>query len=83
MERNRADHTPESATLTPSEQKASQAIQQVAQASHPKLESLLGVGTTRAVMLLKRLVGLDKVRKIGNGKNTKYQCKGPRVYLRL
>ena len=83
MERNRADHTPESATLPPSDQKASQAIQLVAQASHRKLESLLGVGTTRAVMLLKRLVELDKVRKIGNGKNAKYQCKGPRVYLRL
>ena len=54
MERNRADHTPESATLPPSDQKASQAIQLVAQASHRKLESLLGVGTTRAVMLLKR-----------------------------
>ena len=66
---------PEATGLTASEQKALQAIQQAGQVSRRELESLLGVGTTRAVVLLKRLVELDKVQKIGNGKNTRYQCK--------
>ena len=66
---------PEATALTASEQKALQAIQQAGQVSRRELESLLGVGTTRAVVLLKRLVELDKVQKIGNGKNTRYQCK--------
>ena len=68
-------HMPESATLTAPEQKALQVIQQAGQVSRRELESLLGVGTTRAVVLLKRLVELDKVQKTGNGKNTRYQCK--------
>ena len=66
---------PEGAVLTASEQKALQAIRQAGQVSRRELESLLGVGTTRTVVLLKRLVELDKVQKIGNGKNTRYQCK--------
>ena len=66
---------PEGAVLTASEQKALQAILQAGQVSRRELESLLGVGTTRTVVLLKRLVELDKVQKIGNGKNTRYQCK--------
>ena len=66
---------PEATGLTASEQKALQAIQQAGQVSRRELESLLGVGTTRAVVLLKRLVELDKVQKTGNGKNTRYQCK--------
>ena len=66
---------PESTGLTASEQKALQAIQQAGQVSRRELESLLGVGTTRAVVLLKRLVESDKVQKTGNGKNTRYQCK--------
>ena len=66
---------PEATALTASEQKALQAIQQAGQVSRRELESLLGVGTTRAVVLLKRLVELDKVQKTGNGKNTRYQCK--------
>ena len=75
MEECRAGYAPESAMLTASEQKALQAIQQAGQVSRRELETLLGVGTTRAVVLLKRLVELDKVQKIGNGKNTRYQCK--------
>ena len=74
-EEHRMGHMPESATLTAPEQKALQVIQQAGQVSRRELESLLGVGTTRAVMLLKRLVELDKVQKTGNGKNTRYQCK--------
>lgn len=70
-----AGNAPENATLTASEQKALQAIRQAGQVSRRELESLLGVGTTRAVVLLKRLVELDKVQKIGNGKNTRYRCK--------
>lgn len=70
-----AGNAPENATLTASEQKALQAIRQAGQVSRRELESLLGVGTPRAVVLLKRLVELDKVQKIGNGKNTRYQCK--------
>lgn len=66
---------PEATALTASEQKALQAIQQAGQVSRRELESLLGVGTTRAVVLLKRLVELGKVQKTGNGKNTRYQCK--------
>ena len=66
---------PEATALTASEQKALQAIQQAGQVSRRELETLLGVGTTRAVVLLKRLVELDKVQKAGNGKNTRYQCK--------
>ena len=66
---------PEGAVLTASEQKALQAIRQAGQVSRRELESLLGVGTTRTVVLLKRLVELDKVQKTGNGKNTRYQCK--------
>ena len=66
---------PEATALTASEQKALQAIRQAGQVSRRELESLLGVGTTRAVVLLKRLVELDKVQKTGNGKNTRYQCK--------
>ena len=66
---------PEGAVLTASEQKALQAIRQAGHVSRRELESLLGVGTTRTVVLLKRLVELDKVQKIGNGKNTRYQCK--------
>ena len=68
-------HPPACTTLTASEQKALQAIRQASQVSRRELESLLGVGTTRAVVLLKRLVELDKVQKTGNGKNTRYQCK--------
>ena len=75
VKKSRVEHTSESATLTASEQKALQAIRQAGQVSRRELESLLGVGTTRTVVLLKRLVELDKVQKIGNGKNTKYQCK--------
>lgn len=66
---------PEATALTASEQKALQAIRQAGQVSRRELESLLGVGTTRTVVLLKRLVELDKVQKLGNGKNTRYQCK--------
>ena len=55
--------------------RAGQMIQPAGQMSRRELEPLLEVGTTRAVMLLKRLVELDKVRKIGNGKSTRYQCK--------
>ena len=66
---------PEATALTASEQKALQAIQQAGQVSRRELESLLGVGTTRAVVLLKRLAELGKVQKTGNGKNTRYQCK--------
>lgn len=65
----------EAAALTASEQKALQAIRQAGQVNRRELESLLGVGTTRAVSVLKRLVELDKVQKIGNGKKTRYQCK--------
>ena len=68
-------YAPESATLTASEQKALQAIRQAGQVSRRELESLLGVGTTRPVVLLKRLTELDKVQKIGNGKNIRYRCK--------
>ena len=75
VKKSRVEHTSESATLTASEQKALQAIRQAGQVSRRELESLLGVGTTRTVVLLKRLVELDKVQKIGNGKNTRYQCK--------
>ena len=75
MKKSRVEHTSESATLTASEQKALQAIRQAGQVSRRELESLLGVGTTRTVVLLKRLVELDKVQKIGNGKSTQYQCK--------
>ena len=75
VEKSRVGHTPASATLTASEQKALRAIQQAGQMSRRDLESRLGVGTTRAVMLLKRLVELGKVQKIGNGKSTQYQCK--------
>ena len=75
MEESRARYAPESATLTASEQKALQAIRQAGQVSRRELESLLGIGTTRAVVLLKRLTALDKVQKIGNGKNTRYRCK--------
>ena len=66
---------PEGAVLTASEQKALQAIRQAGRVSRRELETLLGVGTTRAVVLLKRLTELDRVQKIGNGKNTRYQCK--------
>lgn len=65
----------EAAALTASEQKALQAIRQAGQVNRRELESLLGVGTTRALSVLKRLVELDKVQKIGNGKRTRYQCK--------
>lgn len=75
VKKSRVEHTSESATLTASEQKALQAIRQAGQMSRRDLESRLGVGTTRAVMLLKRLVELGKVQKIGNGKSTQYQCK--------
>lgn len=75
VKKSRVEHTSESATLTASEQKALQAIRQAGQVSRRELESRLGVGTTRAVMLLKRLVELGKVQKIGNGKSTQYQCK--------
>lgn len=68
-------HPPACTTLTASEQKALQAIRQAGQVSRRELESLLGIGTTRAVVLLKRLTELDKVQKIGNGKNTQYRCK--------
>ena len=73
MEECRAGYAPESAMLTASEQKALQAIQQAGQGSRRELETLVGEGTTRGVVLLKRLVELDKVQKIGNGKNTSYQ----------
>ena len=75
VKKSRVEHTSESATLTASEQKALRVIQQAGQMSRRDLESRLGVGTTRTVVLLKRLVELDKVQKIGNGKNTRYQCK--------
>lgn len=74
-EERRMGYAPESATLTASEQKALQAIRQAGQLSRRELESLLGVGTTRPVVLLKRLTELDKVQKIGNGKNIRYRCK--------
>lgn len=45
-------------------------IQRAGRVNRRELESLLGVGSTRAVVLLKRLVKLDKVQKIGNGKIT-------------
>lgn len=75
VEKSRAGHTPENATLSASEQKTLQMIQQAGQMSHRELEPLLEVGTTRVVILLKRLVELGKVQKIGNGKSTQYQCK--------
>ena len=75
VEKRRVGHAPESTTLTASEQKALQMTQQASQMSRRELESRLGVGTTRAEALLKRLVELGKVQKIGNGKNTRYQCK--------
>ena len=68
-------HPPACTTLTASEQKALQAIRQAGQVSRCELESLLGIGTTRAVVLLKRLTELDKVQKIGNGKNIRYRSK--------
>ena len=70
VKKSRVEHTSESAPLTASEQKALQAIRQAGQVSRRELESLLGVGTTRTVVLLKRLVELDKVQKIGNGKSS-------------
>ena len=75
VKKSRVEHTSESATLTASEQKALQAIRQAGQVSRRELESLLGVGTTRTVVLLKRLVELDKVQKKKKKKNTRYQCK--------
>lgn len=66
---------PEAAPLTASEQKALHIIQRAGRVNRRELETLLGVGTTRTMVLLKRLVELDKVQRIGNGKNTKYQCK--------
>lgn len=70
-----AEHSSEKAVLTVSEQKALQAIREAGQVSRHELENLIGVGTTRAVVLLKRLVELEKIQKVGNGKNTGYQCK--------
>lgn len=60
-------------TLSPSEQKAAQAITSVRSMSRRELEAALGVKTTRAISIIQNLLAAGIIEKIGNGKETRYQ----------
>jgi ATP-dependent DNA helicase RecG len=43
--------------------------------SRKKLQSELGFSLTKTVNILRKLLDEGRIQRVGNGKNTRYQCK--------